>query len=689
MGTNRRGLVLFAVLFLAVLPIKAQDIKYVLDSAVITAKRTALSIKDNVIQYDISRDSLAAAMSLRSLISSLPLVTYNQTNQELKINGNDNIVILLNGRRSLIINKSNFQYISEFIHGKDLESISIDISPTGLYSGYYEVINITSKDALSNFYSVSLAASASSDFRADPSVSMTFAIGKLATNFKYIYGWSDMRPSWQNTRKTDTDGSSSDTYVATDTTKSSRSGSHGVSIDLSYDLTGSDVFFVSASGNFTESRSHINSYSQINEVLNSSSSINKNNRNSITTSLAYQHYFDKTNQKMLTLQYSLDNRTGEDIYEPSSNSNKTGNVQHIVSADYLHTISTFTNWNANVTWFARRYGSSTSGFDYLFIHQDVVQTSLNASRRSGKFLLFAKASYDLTSDRADFNNSASHLNDNYGTLHYLGRLQWFFRPGNILMFTINGDVYRPDIYVRNPYRDESVSGVVTQGNPLLSNSKSTGIVLSFMRMRGNKFSANFMASYRFSSNGVFAVTRVLEDGRLLKTYDNGIKENKLFVSAGFMWNPVSKIRLNASYRLGFNRFSRPGLAHSYTDHFVLFDASFKAWRGGEVNLNAMVANPSLQSLAASQSTKIHYLVNGFVGIVQNLGKGWFAGISVSEPWYVRRNIILDYEADTQCYHQIQSSPGHVFRMTIRYDFGRFRGSVKRNSRQVTDTDRSK
>lgn len=689
MGEHRKGLFVLAVLFLAVLPIKAQDIKYVLDSAVVTAKRTALSIKDNVIQYDISRDSLAAAMSMRSLISSLPLVTYNQTNQELKVNGNDNIIILLNGRRSLVVNKSNFQYISEFIHGKDLKSISIDISPTGLYSGYYAVIDITSKDVLSNFYSVSLVASASSDFRADPSASMTFAVNKLAANVKYNYGWSDIRPAWQYTRKTNADGSSSGTYMATDTTKWSRSNSHGVSIDLSYDLTGSDVFFVSASGSFSEGKNRAVSSSQIDGVLNSAVSINKNNVSNVAAGMAYQHYFDKTNRKMLTFQYSLDDRTGNNDYGVARRSNRITNIQHTFSADYLHSESNTFNWNANVVWFSRRYGSSTSGFKYLNLRQDVVQSSLNASKRVGKFLLFAKAGYDLTSDRAEFNNAATNLKDNYGTYHYTGRVNWFFRPGNTLIFTVNGDVYRPDINVRNPYRDESVSGVVTQGNPLLSNSKSVGIVLSYMRMRSNKFSANFMVSYRFSSNGVFAVTRVLEDGRLLNTYDNGIKENKLFVSTGLIWNPVSKLRLNASYRLGFNKFTRPGLTHSYIDHFLLFDVSFKAWKRGEINLNAMVANPSLQSLAASQSIKVHYLVDGFVGVVQNLGKGWFAGISVSEPWYGRRNMILDYEADTQLYHHIQSNPGHIFKMTVRYDFGRFRGRVKRNSRQVTDTDRAR
>ena len=156
-----------------------------------------------------------------------------------------------------------------------------------------------------------------------------------------------------------------------------------------------------------------------------------------------------------------------------------------------------------------------------------------------------------------------------------------------------------------------------------------------------------------------------------------------------MWSPSPKIRLNISYRLGWNKFRHPGISHSYIDHFVILDASWRPWKGGELNLNAIVANPSLQSLAAAQSIKVHYMVTGYVGIAQSLGKGWFAGISASEPWYGRRNMIVDYETDGQRYYFRQSDPGHIFRATVRYDFGRFARGVKRNSRKVTDTDRTR
>ena len=53
----------------------AQD---VLSEAVVTAAYNGLTIKDNLITYDVSRDSLAANKSLNSLITAMPLVRYDR-----------------------------------------------------------------------------------------------------------------------------------------------------------------------------------------------------------------------------------------------------------------------------------------------------------------------------------------------------------------------------------------------------------------------------------------------------------------------------------------------------------------------------------------------------------------------------------------------------------------------------------
>lgn len=156
-----------------------------------------------------------------------------------------------------------------------------------------------------------------------------------------------------------------------------------------------------------------------------------------------------------------------------------------------------------------------------------------------------------------------------------------------------------------------------------------------------------------------------------------------------MWRPNTKLMIDVTYRIGWNEFKSPIVTHSYFDHFAYLDVTYQVWRGGELELNAQLINPSLVSKVYTQSTNIHYVVNGFVVLTQRLGKSWVVGLMASRPWNRRRNIILDYETSGDHYYSRSSEPGMVFRASVRYNFGRFRSRVKRNSREVTDTDRNK
>ena len=682
-----------AVLFLTALFIHnfqcaySQDLNYVLDSMVVSAKKSGLSVKDNVITYKISEDSLAALETVRALVSSMPLVTYEQIEGKLKVNGNENVLILLNGQRSLVFNKSNFSYIAEFLHGKEIESISIDISPTGRYSDYSAVINITSRNVLSNFYSGTLSASASSKYILTPSAAITVSFGKLTTNAKYSYERSDIRPSWNYTESRNAGGSSAGLYLASDTTSKRCSNDHDVELSLSYDFTPSDILFVSSAGSFSAVKSIINSFSEIGGIRNSFRNTTKNGNNRNTGSFAYQHYFDKKNQKILTLQYSLDNRISNNKYGATSRENKSTNRQHTVAAEYFHTIDKSANWNLNLIWFSRKYGSNSSENVLLDHIQNVLQTSLNASKRLGKFLLTVQTAYDYTSDRADFNNATSHMKDNYGAIRYRSAVQWFPLSGHTVRLSASRNIYRPDISVRNPYRDESVAGMVSQGNPQLSNQKNFHLILSYMYMKGAKLSFNFLVSYLSSADGVFATTRVLEDGRLFRSYENGIEDKNFSLCPSFMWSPNQNLMINMSYRIGWKWFGGPDKTHSFIDHTAYINATYKPWRGGELLLNASLLNPSIMSVVSTQSTRIHYVVNGFVLMTQHFGKSWVVGISINQPWYRRSNIILDYETNGHRFYSKSSEPGQVIKATVRYNFGRFRSGVKRNSRVVIDSDR--
>ena len=105
-------------------------------------------------------------------------------------------------------------------------------------------------------------------------------------------------------------------------------------------------------------------------------------------------------------------------------------------------------------------------------------------------------------------------------------------------------------------------------------------------------------------------------------------------------------------------------------------------------MNGMMTNPSIFSSATAQSTKAHYIVTGYVQFAQHFGP-LMVGLTIDEPWYNRENIITEYEADGRSFYSKQSRPAHTVRATLRYTFGRAKSSVKRNAREVRDSDRTK
>ena len=668
----------------------SQEITYVLDSISVHSKHTGLKIKDNIITYDISRDSMAANKSMMSLISSMPLVTYELLEDKLQINGSENIIILLNGRRSLIVNKSNFRYISEFLKGRDINSVSIDVSPTGIYSHYNAVININSRNYLSNFYSGSTSVSASSASSVSPSSSVTFAIGKLTANFAYGYERSRLKRTSNYTESHSANNNYTEPlYISRDTCHASRANIHGLQFNVSYDITPNDIVFFTSSGNLSNGKSIRNSFSQVGENLSILKNIFRNNVKSGNGSISYQHFFNKENEKVFTVQYSLDSKYSNNYYGWDSGYNRFSDRQHTFAVDYFYTTANLATWNANMTLFTRDYESRNADFDILSHKQNVLQTQLNASKRYKQFLFRAEAAFDYTSDRASFNNAASSFNDNYGTFRYNVRVNWFPRTGRNVMLYYGRTIYRPDINVRNPYRDESVAGVVTQGNPLLSNQKTNQLLVSYSYLRGVKYSTGITFSFINSSNGIFATTHILKDGRLLKSYENGIISNKLSIAINGMWRPSEKLTVNALCRIGWNKYGMSELSYSHIDYSALFNILWTCWKGGALTFNALLVNPSSQYTLPVQSSKIHHVIKGFVQISQRFHKSWIVGLTINEPWYYTQNIISEYVADGTYFYSKHKEPGMIIKATIRYNFGRSRSSVKKNSHQISDTDRKK
>ncbi len=678
----------FLAVLAALLPLGAYA-QEVLEQSVVTARASGISISGNLITYDVSQDSLAAVKSLGSLMTNMPLVTYDNVTKSLSVDGSSNICILLNGKKSLVINAGNYSYISELLRGRHLKSIKIDTAPQGIWYGYSAVIDIIAGGSFADFYAASAEAYLRTDRSISPAVSFTGSTGRLTSNVSYKGDFTDRLPEWHTTESR-TSGQSEPLYMASDTVDAKSSSAHNVALDLSYDISEKDLLFVGGSFGFSSSESEVSSLSNYGGTALFSKNINSGIGRKGAGSISYQHYFDTGLEKLLSLQYSIDASLTSNTYGRTASDNRYTNRQQTVSADYLHTSSPTFSWNLSSAWFNRNYGSTSGGSGILDHRQDVLRNELNATKRAGKLMLTALAAYDYTLDRADFYNGEAPVKESYGLLRYQLRATWFPRIGHSLLVSASRDVYRPDIALRNPYSDESVYGAVTRGNPLLGNEKINQVLAKYTYMRGSKLSASLTFTYRGSREGILATTSLLDDGRLCYSYENGIGQSYFALSPGFMWRPGRNVMINAYYRIGTSRYTRDGESVSFISHAANLYSNIGLWKGGQLSLLATLMTPAeMQDASSAQTLRLHYLVDGRLSLTQKIGQTLLIGGYVDNPWYSRTDRITEYSAAGVDFYSVSSLQARTVGLFVRCTFGNLGSRVKQNSRLISDTDRTK
>lgn len=681
-----RGLLTFVILVVPFFHSLAQD---VLNEAIVTSSSTGLTVKDNIITYDISKDSLATSKSLGNLISSMPLVNYNQQERVLSVNGKNNVCILLDGRKSLVINTSNFYYIAELLKGKQLKSISINTAPDGQYYNYAAVIDIASKDILSNLFTGAASIRGTTNYSFSPDLGITAGNGRLISNVSYKYEWSHSRPTWNYTESR-LDANTTSAFMAADTTIHSPSNLHDFKLALSYDITPNDVLFANGAFGFSDNRYKTVSVSAISgeDLFLSGENLRKDK--DAKGSLAYQHFFDRYSQKMLTLQYSVENKYNDIYYSVKSEANRFSDFQQIVSADYFHTVDHTSNWFATLAWFSRKYGSVTNGTSILNHNQDVLRADVNYSKNIGKFRLSGQVAYDYTFDLANFNTGEQPYKDNYGLFRYQARINWFPAAGHSAMFIVSRDLHRAAIKFRNPYRDESVAGIVSQGNPLLPTEKIDNVFISYNYIKGARFSAGASMSLTHSSDGVFASTSVLDDGRLFHTYYAGEGRTDIRLGPNIMLRANEKFTLNANYLIIYDSFQTATDNPKLISHFLYLNSRWNVWKDGELFFLATLQDPtSIQSSSIVQMKRHHYIVSGGLSLTQRFRHALICTIGINEPWYHRVQSISETLVNGNDIYSINSRPGQIVYFYIQYNVGHFNSFVKRNTRRVIDQDINK
>lgn len=662
-----------------------------LDAAKVSSERKYVQTKVNGFAYDVASDPDAEKLTARELLLRIPFVKVDPQTQAVQVLGKD-VEFTVNGKKSTLLSKDNQAYMTKLITGGKLKSIQLVTQTSGRDADKSAVINLDTQDALGDLIAGQLRVDAGDDAHAGGYAGLTSKNGGLVYDVSYKYTWSDLYGS--ETRQNvdylkSEEYSKSEIFDRTDPTRDNR---HVANLRSSYDFTPESRLFVEASADVDDAHNALKAgstyWDKSGAVVSESSSegSSKINIGRYKASAGWQRSSAEHPSRLFTLQYAFDGSDMSSSYDQTvtgptgsgrtTYGNSTSMREHTVSADYGDMLRGGSTWYLTGKYVNRSYESR----NYLNYTQQVGSVKGSWSKMGEKWMVDAKLSGELVSD---YSTSFDLL---YG-------LRLVYRPALRHSLTLNvaKEAFRPDINYLNPYKDESVPGIIVQGNPNLKNERYYNAMLMYSFSASRELSFSLLASNLFTNNGVYAYDTVLDNGTIYRTYGNVGRAEKLFLSTTIMSDPFSWLSLSAGGSIRYQSYAYSGQKNAFWTYAASFMATAQLWKGAEFLFSTLYIDPSIffgdQSI---QTSRTHNLfASSMFELKQRIGDKFSFTAGVNTPW--EKYSVYKFESGSDAMRNFQTKTvlGRYFYFRLQYSFGRFKGYVPFNSRSIDNADRRK
>lgn len=646
----------------------------VIDAAVVSAKGSGLTMDKGKITLDVAGDSLLRELPLKDILQRLPLVRVDPLGKSVSVQ-TGSFAITVNGRRSLILEDGNLDYVSELLRGRNLSSVSLNTAPTGRYASYSAVLDIRTDEDLMDFISGRLDADWADGEGADAAVRATTKLGRTIASVHYSPSYRDARRSMESSvRESLTDPSA--VYEAYDTLTKDTALGHALTLRSSYDIGSKDVLFLDAGYGHSDAEQESRSYFYPDAAVSSLDAVTDN----WSAGLAWQRDFAGGGKKLLTVQAGFAGGKTSNVTDIDGMlaDNVTRSFESGINADFSHRLSPAFNYYMRAGYKYRHYASESAGLSLLDYPQKIASVEGNVSYSPGRIRMSARMSYDRTEDIR-----------RYGNISCNASVDWFASSSSRFRVAYSRSIFRPDLDWLNNYADSSKAGTVVQGNGAIKSQVSNNAVFVYRYMRGMKLSFNAMIARNWSDDGAYGRVTVSDDGSILSSYANSGKMRSWRASTGAIWRPTGSLSLELSPGCAWYRYDWDGEPVRSFDFFVHFVLDADLWEGAELSVNTTWCNPDMAKTVDAQATRFHNILRGAVGISQELGD-FDLYLSMDRPWQKYRKDVREIEASGYKVLTTAMTPISRVEIGVIYTFGRFGGRVKSNARQIDfGTDRHK
>lgn len=673
------------------------------------------------ITYNMEADPEAATSSTFEILRKVPMLSIDG-DDNVRLNGETNYKVLVNGRSSTMMSK-NFKDVIKSMPASSIKNIEVITNPSTKYDseGIGGIINIiTTKQRIRGFNG---SANLGIDNRGSINLGTYIAaqVGKFAISAnisagEYINNGSTSYNETENFLSNDYKYSISEGVSG----KSRNKNGHS-SIEASYEIDSLNLITLSGwgyLGNYKNDSHSTTQFHDIDDIL-SRQFTNKLNTNggygSLSASLNYQKLFMKKD-KSLTISYNIDNSpqssdfTTEidgildyDSYLQHSENDAIGN-EHTAQVDFYNPINDNHQYEGGIKYILRTNVSDTKveEFDHnnnLWENTPEKVNDLDYDQHIGslyggyvfkhkKFTARGGIRGEITFNdgvsKSSNGNVALETEPLFNVVPYVN-LSYQLKKGQNIYFAYTQRIQRPSIWYLNPYINDSDPINIRTGNPDLESVVANSFSFNY-RKSAQKWNLFTGLSASLADNSIVSISSVDEKGIKTSTYDNiGENNNYRFNTSGSYRLGV-KLNVYANGYLAYTdiRSKNNDLSNSGFSYGGSLGGSVRLWKEANFNANGGYYSSRIQLQGKGSSYFYHSL-----GLSQKLlkKKTLTLSLSVSNPFkenMSHESHLMDktFKTFSSYTYQIRS-----FRFGINYRFGKMNTQVKKTRRSITNDDK--
>jgi outer membrane receptor protein involved in Fe transport len=688
-----------------------------LKEVTVSAQKPLIKSDPDKLVYSIESDPDAKTNTLLEMIRKVPLLSVD-AEDNVTLNGQSNYKVLVNGKSSSLMS-NNFKEVIKSMPANSIRDIEVITNPSSKYEaeGVGGIINIITARNTNNGYTGSIGASADSrgGYGTNAYVSANINKFSFSTN---IYMNNYRQPETGGFSKRENLDRDQFRFVDGNSRNKYSGFANSLNFEAGYEIDTFNLISASAWGYFGNQKSDNTSVNETRSIDNTpvqryrSTYSSKNGYGYLSGNVDYQRSFpkkDKTLTASYKLDYNPDNSAYNNVIDGEINymsylqksDNESSGQTHTFQLDYFDPLSEMHQVEAGIKAIYRRNFSETDilrldstcpdwyedidRLNDLDYDQYVMGAYGGYLFKLKKLTVKAGARVEYTWNDGVFKSKVNTKFENtfFNVIPYIN-FTWSLKPTQTLKASYTQRLYRPGIWLLNPYVNDVNPMDISYGNPELD----AEIAHSFNATYSNfsqKFNVNLSLNAAFTNDAIERYSFVDDQGVQHSTYDNIGNNQRYGANIYASYRPSGKINIYLNTRLNYSIIEASNELNRSNSGFNAggnLGARIVCWKGGSVSANAGGSTPRI--MLQGKRSGYYYTQ---VGLSQKfLMDKMDVGCYITDPFWNKIYYKSDIDDPNYVMHSESYRYGQTVRLSITWRFGKMNTQVKKARRGITNDD---